>query len=133
MERNLTQGRISLLADVLRSRQLHSGGWAYFGSEQESIEATCLGALALGYEAQANYTAALSFLLKSQLTDGSWPAFLGDSEGNWTTALAVCAMNTTRDFAAVREKAVRWLDGEQGREGHCPCQRFDGSLTAGHA
>jgi hypothetical protein len=118
MARKLTQGCILSLADVLGSRQLCSGGWAYFGSGQESIEATCLAALALGYEAQANYTAALSFLLKSQLRDGSWPAFLGDSEGNWATALAVCVMNTTEDLAAAREKAVRWLDREQGREGY---------------
>jgi hypothetical protein len=117
MARKLMQGRISSLADVLGSRQLHSGGWAYFGSGQESIEATCLAALALGHEAQANYTAAVSFLLKSQLKDGSWPAFLGDSEGNWATALAVCAMNTTGDLAAACEKAVRWLECERGREG----------------
>ena len=71
MAPKLTQARISPLADVLGSRQLHSGGWAYFGSGQESIEATCLAALALGPEAQANYPAALGFLLKSQLRDGS--------------------------------------------------------------
>ena len=118
MAPKLTHARISSLADVLGSRQLHSGGWAYFGSGQESIEATCLAALALGPEAQANYPAALGFLLKSQLRDGSWPAFRGDSEGNWTTALAVCAMNATGDLPAARAKAVRWLDREQGREGH---------------
>jgi len=49
------------------------------------------------------------FLLKSQLSDGGWPAFLGDSEGSWTTALALCTLNSTGDFTAAREKAFRWL------------------------
>ncbi|MGP0071885.1 MAG: prenyltransferase/squalene oxidase repeat-containing protein [Bryobacteraceae bacterium] len=58
------------------------------------------------------------FLLKSQLSDGGWPAFLGDSEGSWTTALALCTLNSTGDFTAAREKAFRWLYAERGREGH---------------
>ncbi|HXI43445.1 MAG TPA: hypothetical protein VNH83_25920 [Bryobacteraceae bacterium] len=57
-------------------------------------------------------------MLRSQLSDGGWPAFLGDSEGSWTTALALCTLNATGDFTAAREKAFRWLCAEQGREGH---------------
>ncbi len=52
------------------------------------------------------------FLLKSQLSDGGWPAFLGDSEGSWTTALALCTLNSTGDFTAAREKACRLLAPE---------------------
>jgi hypothetical protein len=69
-------------------------------------------------EEQASSAAGIQFLLKSQLRDGSWPAFRGDSEGNWTTALAVCTLNLSGDFAAARDKAVRWLVAEGGREGH---------------
>jgi hypothetical protein len=97
---------------------MKSGGWAYFDSVQESLEATCLAELALAPERNANSSEAILFLLKSQLSDGGWPAFLGDSEGSWTTALALCTLNSTGDFTAAREKAFRWLYAERGREGH---------------
>ncbi len=118
MAPSLWSDRISSLAETLRSRQMKSGGWAYFDSVQESLEATCLAELALAPERQANSSAAILFLLISQLSDGGWPAFLGDSEGSWTTALALCTLNSTGDFTAAREKAFRWLYAERGREGH---------------
>jgi hypothetical protein len=95
-----------------------SGGWACFGSGQESIEATCLSAIALAPGAEANSSGAIKLLRKSQLKDGGWPAFLGDSEASWTTALALCALNSMGDFAAARENAARWLGAERGLEGH---------------
>ena len=106
MAPGLWSDRISSLAETLRSRQMKSGGWAYFDSVQESLEATCLAELALAPERQANSSAAISILLKSQLSDGGWPAFLGDSEGSWTTALALCTLNSTGDFTAAREKSL---------------------------
>jgi len=118
MAPRLWSDRISSLAETLRSRQMKSGGWAYFDSVQESLEATCLAELALAPERQASSSAGILFLLKSQLSDGGWPAFLGDSEGSWTTALALCTLNSTGDFTAAREKAFRWLYAERGREGH---------------
>jgi hypothetical protein len=51
---------------------MKSGGWAYFDSVQESLEATCLAELALAPERQASSGAAILFLLKSQLSDGGW-------------------------------------------------------------
>ena len=118
MAPGLWSDRISSLAETLKSRQMKSGGWAYFDSAQESLEVTCLAELALAPEMQASSSAAILFLLKSQLSDGGWPAFLGDSEGSWTTALALCTLNSTGDFTAAREKAFRWLYAERGREGH---------------
>ncbi len=118
MAPGLWSDRISSLAETLKSRQMKSGGWAYFDSVQESLEATCLAELALAPEMQASSSAAILFLLKSQLSDGGWPAFLGDSEGSWTTALALCTLNSTGDFTAARERAFRWLYAERGREGH---------------
>jgi len=118
MAPGLWSDRISSLAETLRSRQMKSGGWAYFDSVQESLEATCLAELALAPERHANSSEAILFLLKSQLSDGGWPAFLGDSEGSWTTALALCTLNSTGDFTAAREKAFRWLYAERGQEGH---------------
>jgi hypothetical protein len=118
MAPGLWSDRTSSLAETLRSRQMKSGGWAYFDSVQESLEATCLAELALAPERQVSSSAAILFLLKSQLSDGGWPAFLGDSEGSWTTALALCTLNSTGDFTAARDKAFRWLYAERGREGH---------------
>jgi hypothetical protein len=110
--------RTSSLAEALRSRQLKSGGWAYLDSAQESLEATCLAALALASEAPVTGSAAIEFLLKSQLSDGACPAFGGDPEGSWTTALALCTLNATGEFVAARERALRWLVTERGREGN---------------
>jgi hypothetical protein len=118
MAPGLWSDRISSLAETLKSRQMKSGGWAYFDSVQESLEATCLAEFALAPARQASNSAAILFLLKSQLSDGGWPAFLGDSEGSWTTALALCTLNSTGDFTAAREKAFRRLYAERGREGH---------------
>jgi hypothetical protein len=118
MAPGLWSDRISSLAETLMSRQMKSGGWAYFDFEQESLEATCLAELALAPERRANSSAAIRFLLKAQLSDGGWPAFLGDSKGSWTTALALCTLNSTGDFTAAREEAFRWLYAERGREGH---------------
>jgi len=118
MAPGLWSDRISSLTEKLKSRQMKSGGWAYFDSVQESLEATCLAELALAPEMQVSSSAAILFLLKSQLSDGGWPAFLGDSEGSWTTALALCTLNSTGDFTAACERAFRWLFAERGREGH---------------
>jgi hypothetical protein len=117
MGRGAKRNCIRLLTEVLRSRQMPSGGWAYRGSAQESIETTCLAALAIMPNTD-NLSAAMAFLLRSQFGDGSWPAFRGDSEGSWTTALAICALNMTGDFAAQRDKAARWLVTDRGREGN---------------
>ena len=79
----------SVADSVLASRQLVSGGWSFAASQQASIEATCLAEFALADETLANAGASTQFLLKSQFADGSWPAFEGDSEGSWTTVLAI--------------------------------------------
>ena len=107
-----------ILAELLLKRQLLSGGWSFLGSRQSSVEATSLAVLALGLEAEDARRSGIAHLLAAQRVDGSWPAFLGDSEGSWATALALCTLNTTGDLAAAREKALRWLDAERGREGH---------------
>jgi len=57
-------------------------------------------------------------LSRVQLADGSWPAFVGDRASSWTTALAVCALNSVSDPSSARERGESWLLRTKGREGH---------------
>ena len=106
------------LAGPLLTRQLRSGGWSYFGSQQSSVEATSLAVMALSTESPNAARSGLDQMLDLQRQDGAWPAFVGDSEASWTTALALCALNGTGEFTSAREKAFHWLVEERGREGH---------------
>jgi hypothetical protein len=70
---------------TLLQRQLPSAGWSFFRSEHASVEATRLAGLALGSASNGNAVSTVRFLKKSQLSDGGWPAFQGDSEVAWPT------------------------------------------------
>jgi hypothetical protein len=105
-------------ARLLLTRQLRSGGWSYFGSEQSGVEATTLAIMATTSESPEAARSGLNHLSDLQRQDGAWPAFRGDPEASWTTALVLCALNGTGDFASARERAFRWLVAERGREGH---------------
>lgn len=102
---------------ALLQRQLHSGGWSFFSSEQASVEATCLAGLALGGGSDANSVSTVRFLRKSQLSDGGWAAFQGDSEAAWTTALALCALTVLNETSDASDRALRWLLETRGKEG----------------
>jgi hypothetical protein len=105
-------------APLLLTRQLRSGGWSYFGFEQSSVEATTLAVMAVTTESPEAARSALNHLSDLQRRDGAWPAFVGDTEASWTTALVLCALNGTGEFASARENAFHWLVSERGREGH---------------
>src|SRR6202522_3659702 len=109
---------VSVIEKTLRQRQLPSGGWSFFSSEQASLEATCLAGLALGSASRGNAVSTLRFLKKSQLLDGGWPAFQGDSEAAWTTALALCALTVLNEISDASNRALRWLLEARGKEGH---------------
>ena len=55
-------------------------------------------------------------LLRAQLFDGSWPSFIGDGEPSWTTALAICVLNSANDSSGARERGLSWLLKTNGRE-----------------
>ncbi len=84
---------VPLLARSLEERRLPLGGWSFLNSSQTSVEATSLAAMALSSEPSDARGSGIEQLLRLQRRDGGWPAFLGDSEGSWTTALALCALN----------------------------------------
>ena len=100
----------------LQQRQMRSGGWAYFGSSQESIEATCMSLLGLSPDREP--ARAVEFLFNSQLANGSWPAFRGDAEGSWTTSLALSTIIVTNHTSEACQRALKWLLAEKGEEGH---------------
>lgn len=109
---------ITALHQELAIRQLPCGGWSYFKSQQLSIEATCLGALALiGLDQQASEKALLC-LSKHQLQNGAWPAFVPDREPSWTTSLALVTFSVLADTVSERDRAVEWAIADRGKEGN---------------
>jgi len=118
MNPSARQHCISSTTLELRRLQMESGGWAYFASGQESIEATCLSALGLSSGGDGIRERAVEFLFGSQLTGGAWPAFRGDTEGSWTTPLALSTMIITNHTSEACERALKWLLTEKGAEGY---------------
>ena len=109
--------RAAVAREELTRRQLARGGWSYFDSNQVSIEPTCLAMLALNRHMGSHRE--VQKLLEWQNSDGSWPAFVGDIEGSWTTALALSTINVLgSDSDDAGDKAAQWLLGSRGRESH---------------
>lgn len=109
----------SLAAGELLRRQKAEGAWGYHVVSQASIEATCLGLLAVGRENKLAAQRGIEFLLRVQNPVGSWPAFAGkDCEGCWTTALALITLRTLNKDATAAARAATWLTRFKGREGH---------------
>src|SRR5579864_8406838 len=110
--------RNSDLLEELRGRELRGEGWSFFGSRQVSLEATSLAILCLLAETPFEALRLAKLLSRVQLADGSWPAFVGDRESSWTTALALCALTMLNEVSEARDKALRWLLESRGKEGH---------------
>lgn len=107
---------LSALSENLASRQLAEGGWAHGSSSQVCLEPTCLAALALA-PGRASQRAA-QLLVRAQRPDGAWPAFLGDTDASWTTALAVSVLATASADVPAHDRGIQWLLEFRGREGH---------------
>ncbi len=105
------------LFNELRRRELPGGGWSFFGSPQMSLEATCLATFSVLAERPLASPQVVRPLLRAQLSNGSWPSFIGDGESSWTTALAICALNSANDSSGARERGQSWLLTAKGREG----------------
>ena len=107
---------ISRLEEILIGRQTSAGGWSFFESTQISVEATCFALLALAALKPDYGSGRIDGLLGLQRRDGSWPAFSGDQDGSWTTALAMIVLNITSDGVPARGRALHWLLQKHGRE-----------------
>lgn len=110
--------KLSILLTELRRRQLPCGGWAALrSSRQASLEATCLGALAIGLDGIDELARTHEFLLREQNPNGSWPAFRGDDrDGAWVTSLGLIVLRDVSAAIRARLAAIRWLTACQGKE-----------------
>ena len=106
------------LLEELRDREQRGSGWSFFGSRQVSLEATSLASLCLLAEGHPEDLRLAQLLSGAQLPDGGWPSFVGDRESSWTTALAVCALNSVSGPSNARQRGESWLMRTKGREGH---------------
>lgn len=102
----------------LRHRELPQGGWSFGNFLQADVEPTCLAMLALAAESPDIPDRSMRHLLSLQRREGSWPAFVGDQEGSWTTALTALTLSRIEGDPRPREKAISWLLNTQGREAH---------------
>jgi hypothetical protein len=105
------------LIQELHRRELPDGGWSFSGSSQMSLETTCLASFSVLAEQPSSAPHVVRPLLHAQLSDGSWPSFVGDGEPSWTTALAICVLNSANDSSGARERGQSWLLKTKGREG----------------
>jgi hypothetical protein len=106
------------LVKELNRRELPGGGWSYSGTRQVSLETTCLASFPVMAERPFAPPKAVRLLLRAQLSDGSWPSLIGDEESSWTTALAICVLNSANDSSGARERGQSWLLKTRGREAH---------------
>lgn len=84
---------------------------------QHAIEPTCLTILALRHDSTKELEVAVRRIVASQNSDGSFPVFIGDeSEGCWTTGLAVLSLLAIGRETARLQPAVRWILDAKGRE-----------------
>ena len=102
----------------LHRRELPGGGWSFSDSSQMNLETTCLATFSVLAERPSSAPHVVRLLLRAQLPDGSWPSFIGDGKSSWTTALAICVLNSANDSSGARERGQSWLLKTKGREGH---------------
>lgn len=105
---------------LLESRRMKNGMWGYSTNGQDALEPTCFAYLALQSEIEYAGELTPEPLLRRQTRGGSWPAFDGDDEPSWTTALAISALMSYDDTALARSNAITWLLRNRGREADWP-------------
>jgi hypothetical protein len=91
-------------------------GWGYHSDSCSAVEPASLALVALHGDSSFEHAArmesiarGLRWLCSQQLPDGSWPAFPGQPQGCWVTALACLALNAGQDSTGSLERGARWL------------------------
>ena len=118
------RGTISLGEQMylgLLRAQNADGGWGYQLGSSSRAEPSSWALLALG-ECQ---TAELSevvrrgceWLRQTQLSDGAWPAVLGQKQGCWVTALACLALQRVERSSTAALRGLNWLCRQWPGEG----------------
>lgn len=98
----------SLCVPFLAASQNADGGWGYQPGWNSSVEPTSWALLALRAGSQQS-DAGGDWLSRVQLEGGSWPAFPGQPEGCWTTALACLALHRQARSPARVQQGLDWL------------------------
>jgi len=117
--KNLLEG---FYLPFLLEAQNADGGWGYRRDGQSSVEPTSWALLALLGTPCAVQPAAgekgLRWLRDSQLQDGSWPSFVGQPQGCWTTAPASLALYVGGDSPDLVACGLQWLVNTWPAEGN---------------
>lgn len=105
--------REELCFPFLARSQSPDGGWPYRLGNSSSVEPTCWALLALGTPPSTNRLDAIrhgcNWLRRVQHADGSWPAYPGQPEGCWVTALACLALQGQESNSEAVGKGMKWL------------------------
>src|SRR5579875_105522 len=111
--RPLQQPLISLLLEA----QNPDGGWGYRVRASSAVEPSAWAMLALSTafdrpELSQALDSGLRWLSATQLPDGSWPSFVGQCYGVWTTSVAcgVCSVFLVQSPQYCEVSLVRGLD-----------------------
>ncbi len=106
----------SFCIPFLIASQNAGGGWGYGPDSESSVEPTSWALLALGSIPNAA-DPGVQWLRRTQLPDGSWPAFPGQKQGCWMTALAGLALQKQSASQDRVERGLEWLVSTWPAEG----------------
>ena len=99
-----------------RSRQNRDGGWAYSNgcSWTEPTAFVLLAQSVTGVDSRS-FDAGLKFLLSMERDDGGWSPQPEVAESTWVSAVVALLPEEAIGTARLN-RAVRWLEGQTGRE-----------------
>jgi hypothetical protein len=106
--------------DLLVSGQNLDGGWGSAPGRNSTTECSSLALLALASFSANKQAAAirggLSWLIKHQNGDGSWPLTDSLKVGSWTTAMAMIALAHWPEYEVQVLRAGKWVLAQYGNK-----------------
>ena len=112
----------NIFCPFLLCAQNHDGGWGYQPGSPSCTEPTCWTLLALiGLSSNEVHGKAIAsgceWLLRTQLSDGSWPPMRGQETGSSVTSLACLVLLQRQVLSDQLTKGVRWISQAWPAEG----------------